>query len=72
MGGRGAGGAALPPAPGAFLERSAGASYGCVVTDVRMPEMDGLEMLEELRRQGIAAVARGHEEGVVRREQHGS
>ena len=34
---------------GRFLERSAGASYGCVVTDVRMPEMDGLELLRAVR-----------------------
>jgi two-component system response regulator FixJ len=37
---------------GAFLERSAAAGYGCVVTDVRMPEMDGLELLQALSARG--------------------
>ena len=36
----------------AFLERSEGASPGCLVTDVRMPDMDGLELLQALSARG--------------------
>lgn len=32
----------------AFLERRAGAAPGCIVTDVRMPGLSGLQLLEKL------------------------
>jgi len=37
---------------GAFLARAEGTAYGCVVTDVRVPEMDGLELLQALSARG--------------------
>jgi two-component system response regulator FixJ len=37
---------------GAFLQRAAGTPPGCLVTDVRMPEMDGLELLRALSARG--------------------
>ncbi|MEI9891832.1 MAG: response regulator [Caulobacteraceae bacterium] len=39
--------------PLAFLDAAAKLTDGCVVTDVRMPEMDGLTMLERLRQKGV-------------------
>ena len=36
----------------AFLEQLDAPTSGCVVTDVRMPEMSGLDLLRELRRRG--------------------
>jgi len=35
-----------------FLERLADVEAGCIVTDVRMPEMSGLELVRELNRRG--------------------
>ena len=35
-----------------FLERSEGRLPGCLVTDVRMPDMDGLELLQALAARG--------------------
>jgi two-component system response regulator FixJ len=37
----------------AFLDAIPGVESGCVVTDVRMPEIDGLELLRRLKSQGI-------------------
>lgn len=38
--------------PRAFLDRAAAALHGCVVVDLRMPEVGGLELQEELARRG--------------------
>jgi two-component system response regulator FixJ len=37
----------------AFLEALPGAERGCIVTDVTMPGMTGLEMLKQLRADGV-------------------
>jgi len=37
----------------ALLDRSADLEPGCIITDIRMPEMNGLEMVSELRRLGV-------------------
>lgn len=37
----------------AFLNAITGADAGCIVTDVRMPEMSGLELVRRLRERGI-------------------
>ena len=36
-----------------FLQMDLASLSGCLLTDVRMPEMDGLELQEELNRRGI-------------------
>ncbi len=49
--------------PTAFLDGLANAQTGCLVTDVRMPEMTGLELLGRLRDKGClipAIVITGH------------
>ena len=38
----------------AFLEALSGPRPGCIVADVRMPGMDGIELVRELSRRGIA------------------
>ncbi len=48
-----------------FLERlpSLGAQHACVVSDVRMPQIDGIELLHELRRRAVrlpVVVITGH------------
>jgi two-component system, LuxR family, response regulator FixJ len=50
---------------GAFLERSESMLPGCLVTDVRMPDMDGLELLQALSARGplpAVIVITGHGE----------
>jgi len=47
----------------AFLEALDRLDHGCIVTDVRMPEMTGLELVRRLKDRGIAApviVITGH------------
>jgi two-component system response regulator FixJ len=47
----------------AFLEVSAGIKNGCLVTDLRMPDIDGVELLRRLRSSGTmlpAIVVTGH------------
>lgn len=38
--------------PLAFLEHAGAQTLGCVVTDIRMPEMNGIELLRRLREKG--------------------
>jgi two-component system, LuxR family, response regulator FixJ len=38
----------------ALLDRGAELEPGCIITDIRMPEMNGLEMVLELKRMGVA------------------
>ncbi len=50
-------------APLAFLDAAPGISRGCVLTDVRMPEMDGLTLIRLLRERGFTlpiVVMTGH------------
>jgi two-component system response regulator FixJ len=37
----------------ALLDSGADMESGCIVTDIRMPEMDGLELVAELQRRGV-------------------
>lgn len=49
--------------PSAFLAVAASLSGGCIVTDVRMPEMSGLELVRRLRALGVTlpvVVITGH------------
>jgi two-component system response regulator FixJ len=39
--------------PAAFLKIAGDLTGGCVVTDVRMPEMSGLDLLRRLKEQGV-------------------
>ena len=39
--------------PAAFLEGVSALESGCVVTDVRMPQMSGLELMLEIKRRGL-------------------
>jgi two-component system response regulator FixJ len=46
-----------------FLEVAEGLTSGCIVTDVRMPEMSGLELVRRLKERGVAlpvVVITGH------------
>ncbi|HEX7947423.1 MAG TPA: response regulator FixJ [Phenylobacterium sp.] len=46
-----------------FLEVAEGLKGGCIVTDVRMPEMSGLELVKRLRERGVTlpvVVITGH------------
>ena len=46
-----------------FLAVAPGLSAGCIVTDVRMPEINGIELLKRLKAQGVAlpvVVITGH------------
>jgi two-component system response regulator FixJ len=46
-----------------FLDRLAGAPAGCIITDVRMPEMSGIDLLAALRAMGSSVpviVITGH------------
>ena len=36
-----------------FLEVAEGLKGGCIVTDVRMPEMSGLELVKRLKERGV-------------------
>ncbi|ANP46775.1 response regulator FixJ [Candidatus Viadribacter manganicus] len=38
---------------GLLLGRSGELEPGCIITDIRMPEMNGLEMVQELKRKGV-------------------
>jgi two-component system response regulator FixJ len=40
--------------PLAFLKVAPGLTGGCIVTDVRMPQMSGLELVRKLREQGVS------------------
>ncbi len=51
------------PSGVAFLKEAKRAEPGCILLDVRMPEMDGLEVQAELARRGIAlpvVIVTGH------------
>jgi two-component system response regulator FixJ len=44
----------LYPTPEALLAESDLPAVGCLVIDYRMPEIDGLELVERLRNRGVA------------------
>jgi FixJ family two-component response regulator len=44
----------LYPTPEALLAESNLPAVGCLVIDYRMPEIDGLELVERLRNRGVA------------------
>lgn len=47
----------------AFLDAYTGAERGCLLVDIRMPGMSGLDLLDELRRRGStlpAIIITGH------------
>lgn len=49
--------------PLAFLESAAPTATGCIVTDVRMPEMNGIELLLKVKKMGLSLpviVVSGH------------
>ncbi|PWB79838.1 MAG: DNA-binding response regulator [Methylocystaceae bacterium] len=49
--------------PLAFLESAAPTATGCIVTDVRMPEMNGIELLLKVKQKGLplpVVVISGH------------
>ena len=37
-----------------FLKRAGSADVGCIITDVRMPEMSGLELVQQLKARGVS------------------
>jgi two-component system response regulator FixJ len=39
--------------PAAFLDDLALVRSGCIITDIRMPHMDGIELLRRLRKHGV-------------------
>jgi two-component system, LuxR family, response regulator FixJ len=45
------------PSGEAFLEHFTGEEQGCLIVDIRMPGMSGLDMLEELQHRGSALPA---------------
>ena len=59
------------PSGEVFLERFTGDEQGCLIVDIRMPGMSGLDMVEELQHRGSALpviVMTGHtDEGSVQR-----
>ena len=51
------------PSATEFLARMPATPSGCIITDIRMPEMTGLELLQRLRQLGVTLsviVVTGH------------